>query len=166
MVSNVTGALSAYETYKTGFSIIILVLCLCCAIGAAIYNYQQHYVSTKNCNIQLNNSDQSVTLSYVVNDKTYTYNLPPVVTTTNNVNQIRPVHNPGSCTVYYKSSDPGSYNLDVNPTFIFEVISGILCCFVIFTIIWFMFLRANPGVAAVAGGLDVGQQVVNSFMRE
>lgn len=161
--SNVMNALGSYETWKTLGSSIILLLCMCCAIGITIYNWNQNYQSTKDCDIALNSDLLNETLTYTVNNKKYTYPISPTTTTTNNRTTTQPTYKAGPCTLYYKGADPTSYSVNYNPTTISAIISGILCCLAVFTFIWFLFLRANPEVAGVVGSIDAASTVIGSF---
>jgi hypothetical protein len=153
--------LATYEIYKTGFTIFIMILCFCCAIGVTIYNFNQNYLSTSKCNIVLG-SGQSEILTYDVNDKTYVQTIPPSVTTNKNVTTVTPAYKTGACTLYYKSADPNAYSVNYNPTTVSGIVAAILCCLAILTAGWFLVLRANPELAGVMGGINAATSVISS----
>jgi ATP-dependent Zn protease len=145
--------LATYEIIKTGFTIFIMCLFLCCAVGLTINNLSKNYISTKNCNIT-SNVDKSQILTYTV-DKQYTQQINPTITTNNNVSTKNYAYQNGPCTLYYPSANPSVYSVNSNPTTVSEIIAGILCCLTILTFLWFLFLRSHRGVAGVVGGIDV-----------
>jgi len=158
--------LASYEIFKTGFFMLIMICCFCCAIYLTIYNINLHYVSTPG-NITLNADKLTETLVYTVNSKQYTQTITPT-TSTSTVNNIsttttRPTYSVGSCTVYYPSNTPESYSVNVNPTSMAEIFTGVTCCLSICMLLWFLFLRSNRDVAGVVGGIDAAETVGSFF---
>jgi hypothetical protein len=153
--------LGTFEMLKTGGIIIILILCMCCSLGMAIYT-NVNYVSTTNCNIVLN-SDQSETLTYVVNNKTYIESIQPIEiqsapSSAPSSVQTRPFYPVGGCKLYYNEKDPTKYEVNSSPgnfAIFFLGLSGIACCLITFMSIYLVFLRANPEAAGIAGGVGL-----------
>jgi hypothetical protein len=155
-------ALGSYEIYKTGFFIIIMCSCFCCAVALTYQTIKANYVSVPG-NITLNADNLTETLTYTVNSKQYTKTIKPVTTTNNNITTTNRAFNVGSYTVYYPSADPDSYSIGVNPTYMSGIFAAVTCFLLICMILWFIFLRSNPGVAGVFCGIDAAETVGNSI---
>jgi len=162
----VMDGLGTFQVYKTGFSLFLMILFLCGAIALVVYTVNKNYISTTICNVTTN-TDQSQLVTYTVNNKQYTKNVPPNVSTNNGVTTTNPAHSNGQCTFYYPSAEPDgtSYGVNSNPTTISFIIAGVLFVITIITYIWFMFLRSNKNVAGVVGGLDAADSVIGMFNR-
>ena len=152
--------LATYEIIKTGFTLFIIVLLLVGAIALTIYNWNKNYISTTNCNIvSSNDGSYSQTVTYSVNNKQYVKTVPAMVTIVDNVQKYNFAFNPGSCTLYYASADPNTFSINLNPTFISQIASGVLFVVAIIGFFWFTFLRSNKNVAGVMGGIDAARTV-------
>ena len=156
--------LATYEIWKTGFISLILICCLCCAISFTIRNLYLNYQSTPGI-IKVNDDKITQTLTYTVNDVKYT----KIIKSGNNKiknnssnNSELPLYD-GVCTVYYAKSDPNTYIIDLNPTFVSELITCILCIITVLSLITFYFLRKNRYTAGIVGAVDVASSVSNLF---
>jgi len=160
--------LATYEMFKTGLCSILICCCLGIAIYFTITNINKNYVPTNDCSIKSNN-DGSFTqiLTYTVNNKIYNKEILPTSTTNKqtNITTYSFAHPEGSCTVYYPSANPDEYSLTYNPTIITGIISGGLCCCIIFVCIYLAFLRANPDAAGVMGGISASRSIIGAFRR-
>ena len=154
--------LASFEIFKTGAILFLVFICFCISIFFTISNINKNYTSTTVCNIKTN-SDLSQTITYTVNNKAYTKNVPPSEQTVNNVKSLKPTYTEGSCTLYYSSKNPDDYSINFNPTIISEIFAGILLLVLIGTFIWFSFLRSNRDFAGVVGGIDVANTVTRNF---
>jgi hypothetical protein len=114
-----------------------------------------NYVTTTG-QITLNSDNTTQTLTYSVNNQDYRQTLPSVLDKNNNRTFTQKV---GSCTVYYSSSKPNNYSINVNPTFTSEVIAGILFVIAILASLWFYFLYTHPEYAAVLGGINAVKSI-------
>jgi hypothetical protein len=160
--------LASYEILKTGFGSILICCFLSCSIYYLITTLNAKYVSTQDCNI-VSNNDGTYTqvLTYIVNGKTYTKNIPPVlikndITKRTNYNFANPS---GKCIAYYSSANPDDVKVNFNPTTIAGLMTGGLACCIIFVCIYLSFLRANPDFAGVMGGISASQNVIGAFRR-
>ena len=153
--SGIAKGLSTYELLQTGFFIFIIILCLIGSISLVFYNMSLNYVKTTG-KITLNSDNITQTLTYSVNNQEYHQTLQSVLDKNNHPTLT---HNVGSCTVYYSSSKPNNYSINVNPTFTSEVIAGILLIIAILASLWFYFLYTHPDYAAVLGGINAVKSI-------
>lgn len=162
----VMDGLASYQIFKTGFSLFLMVLFLCCAIGLVIYTINQNYVPTTICNVTTN-TDKSQVLKYTIDKKEYVRNIPAITTNNNNVVTTHSPHTNGKCTLYYPKETPDSmsYGVNTNPTTMSLILAGVLCVVTLGMFFWFNFLKSNRGVAGVVGGLDAANTVANMFRK-
>jgi len=147
--------LATYELIKLGGILYISICFLCSAIYFLVSSISKHYQKTQG-NITTNNNNTQ-TLTYTVNNTNYTKNIPFRTVKANTL----PVFTAGSCTVYYAQNNPDDYNVNTNPVFMSEVLTGVLCCFSCVACLSFMFLNKHRDVAGVVGGIDIA----NSFIK-
>lgn len=154
--------LATYEIFKTGGILFIVFIIFSVSIYFVVSNVNKNYISTTICNIKTN-QDLSQTVTYVVNNKSFTKNVQPSESTVNNVKTLKPTYTEGNCTLYYSTNNPDDYSINFNPTVGSGIFSGIMFVVLIVVFIWFLFLRANREVASVYGGISVANNVLGRY---
>ena len=159
---NIMKGLATYETIKTGFVLFLIVLLLIIAICLTIFNMLQNYLSTTICEIKsIPESNYEQKLTYSVNGQKYDDIINGVTTTVNHVTKTRYAYPEGKCKIYYQKANPKKYNINVNPTTISSIFSGILFVIAFFMTLYFYFLRTNSEFASVMGGVSVANTIIN-----
>lgn len=155
--------LATYQLIKLSGILYISVCFLCSGMYFLISNISKNYQKTQG-NI-ITNKNNTQTLTYTVNNILYTQNIPFTLQTVDTKTNITtPPHAQfidGQCTVYYAQNNPNDYNVNTNPLFMSQILTGVLCCFSCFSCLSFIFFYKNREVAGVVGGIDVA----NSFIR-
>jgi hypothetical protein len=158
--------LASYELFKMGFMLYMFFCFLGCSIYFLIKSISKNYQKIGG-NIT-NNSDNTQTLTYTVNNKNYVKIIPFTMGTTDKngvYTPPRPAYSPGNCTVYYAEKDPDDYQVNINPVFISKIITGILCVLSCLMLGSFIFFSKNREAAGVVGGIDAASTVVSMFNR-
>ena len=150
--------LASYEILKTGGILFLVFIIFCGSIYFVVSNFNKNYISTTICNIKTN-QNLSQTVTYTVNNKSYTKNIQPSESTVNNVKTLKPAHTEGNCTLYYSTNNPDDYSINFNPTVGSGIFSGVMFIVLIVVFIWFSFLRTHREVAGVYGGISVANNV-------
>lgn len=155
--------LATFELIKTGFMIFIFFIITCLVLYFFISDYNQNYESTTGTIIQ--NRDLSETLTYVVAGKTYTQQIPPIITqATQNAPAILTYAYPaGNNVVYYSRKNPNVFNVGSNPTTMTGIGLAVSVVLLVGSILWFLFMRANRNVAGVVGGIDVAHGLIGAI---
>lgn len=155
--------LATFELIKTGFMIFIFFIITCLVLYFFIIDYNQNYESTTGTIIQ--NRDLSVTLTYTVAGKTYTQQIPPIITQANQNAPARSsyAYPAGPNLVYYSRKNPNIFNVGTNPTTMTGIGLAVAIFLLVGSILWFLFMRANRNVAGVVGGIDVAHGLIGAF---
>jgi hypothetical protein len=176
--------LAMYEMIKVGFGIFVLIIILVSLSYCLYTNISKNYQLTTGIISNINDNNSGQILTYTVDKTIYKPTLvqqPNIMITDKNGTRSCPHGNPqvnsfglvigcnpnnqqysvGTHNVYYAKSNPEDYNLDVNPTFMIEVITGIICCLLIIAIITFIFFSRNEDVAATFGGVSILSSLFN-----
>ena len=155
--------LATFELIKTGFMIFVFFMITCLVLYFFITDYNQHYESTTGTIIQ--NRDSSETLTYTVKGKTYSQQIPPIITqaTQNAPAIITYAYPAGTNVVYYSRTNPNVFNVGSNPTTIMGIGLIISVILLVGSIIWFLFMRSNRNVAGVVGGIDVAHGLIGAI---
>lgn len=155
--------LATFELIKTGFMIFIFFIITCLVLYFFIIDYNQNYESTTGTIVQ--NRDLSETLTYTVSGKTYTQQIPPIITQANqNAPAITSHAYPaGPNLVYYSRKNPNIFNVGTNPTTMTGIGLAVSVVLLVGSIIWFLFMRSNRNVAGVVGGIDVAHGLIGAI---
>jgi len=148
--------LALYEQIKTVFLLIIIYILLSCSIYFLQSAFSKNYQEIQG-NITTNVDNQSVT--YTVNGKQYTQNVPFDTKTT------KPIYQNGAYVVYYAQNNPNDYSLGSNPLTISEIATAVFCCLAISIGLWLWFLTTHPELAGVVGGINAASSVAGVFNR-
>jgi|694.fasta_scaffold135885_3 hypothetical protein len=162
---NLIDGLAGYEILKTGLGLVIIICFLLSAIYFAISSYSKNYQSI-NGTITSNTIQKTQTLTYTVNNKLYTQNIPFTIKTENNQQILTPTYSDGNCTVYYAGSNPDDYSVNMNPLYFSGIGSSVLCIIALLSSIWLYFLYTHKEVAGVIGGIDAASSVTNMMFRK
>jgi hypothetical protein len=155
--------LATFELIKTGFMIFVFFMITCLVLYFFITDYNQHYENTTGTIIQ--NRDLSEILTYTVGGKTYTQQIPAIITqaTQNAPARASYAYPAGTNLVYYSRTNPNVFNVGNNPTTITGIGLVITIILLVGSIIWFSFMRVNRNVAGVVGGIDVAHGLIGAI---
>lgn len=155
--------LATFQLIKTGFMVFIFFIITCLVLYFFISDYNQNYESTTGTIIQ--NRDLSETLTYTVAGKTYTQQIPPIITqaTQNAPARTSYAYPAGNNVVYYSRKNPNIFNIGTNPTTMTGIGLTVAVILLVGSILWFLFMRANRNVAGVVGGIDVAHGLIGAF---
>jgi len=179
--TEVRDGLATYEVFRSYIAVFMIVLFVCSGMCGLFYTINAHYVSITG---QITNASGGQYINYTVNNKPYSLLLaqqPNVIITNRNVrscSQGNPIidsngyvvdckqnnfqYVTGNHTVYYQNSNPTSYSLDSNPNMIMGGILGVLCCLLLLSIMWLLFMKSNKNIAAGMGGLSVANTLFSN----
>jgi hypothetical protein len=162
---NLIDGLAGYEIFKTVIGLVIIICFLLSAIYFAISSYFKNYQSI-NGTIVSNTAQKTQTLTYTVNNKLYTKNIPFNIKTENNQQISTPAYSDGNCTVYYAGSNPDDYSINMNPVYFSGIGSSVLCIIALLSSIWLYYLYTHKEVAGVIGGIDAASSITNMIFRK
>lgn len=152
--------LATLQIMKTGIGVLFLLCFLSSAIYGVVSSMRKNYQKVSG-NITTDTTANNQTVTYIVADKEYNQNVPFTTKIINNVTTTTPTHVAGPCTIYYAQANPNDYSVNINPVFMTQVISGVLCLLSMVSIGGLVFLRSNREVAGVLGGVDIFNNLFN-----